>query len=159
MDPAHSSALKKRIKKLPRSRMVYPDARSDRLKYYFWRLYTPYHPFVRELLTGFGLIGSRKREEYLFGTIAPNALEDFIAHLSAQGFRRHLIAWREKGEIANLRFVRNFSHQYHLRIFDDGEVRGHYEYTPECYPILHLRRALIEDYRREFGDLFRGWMK
>jgi hypothetical protein len=46
--------------------------------------------------------------------------------------------------------VRDFRHQYHIRVFEDGEIRGHFEYTPECYPILHMKAVNQVDCRTEF---------
>lgn len=36
------------------------------------------------------------------------------------------------------------------RVFADGEVRGHYEYTPECAPLSHMKKIGMEDRRHEF---------
>jgi hypothetical protein len=136
---------------LPSSDMVYPEALTHRIKYYLWYLYTPYHPVIRDSVIGFGILRNRGRQSYLLGTIAPgHTIEGTVAHLVKQGYGYHRIAWEDDGEVVSLRYVENFTHQYHLRIFKDGEVRGHYEYTPECYPLLHLWDVGREERREDF---------
>lgn len=127
------------VQTLPSSEMVYPEAFKHRIKYYLWRVYGPYHPTVRDGVIALRLVKNHGRQPHLIGTIAPgHSVEDVAAHLVAQGYAFHRVAWEDSGEVVSLRRVENFTHQYHLRIFEDGEVRGHYEYTPECYPLLHL---------------------
>jgi hypothetical protein len=52
----------------------------------------------------------------------------------------------------------DFKHQYHLRVFKDGEVRGHYEYTPECHPIWHLQKVGQEPRREELLGFLGDWI-
>jgi hypothetical protein len=144
--------------------MVYPDSFGDRLKYFFWRLYTPLHPLVRDSLLVVG-IGSQSdtypggRQPYLLGTLAPGiSVQDFVSSMLAQGFGNHFIAWKDRGQIVSLRYMDDFKYQYHLRVFEDGEVRGHYEYTPECHPVLHMKMVGVpfeprrEEFMRFIGD-------
>jgi hypothetical protein len=131
--------------------MVFPESFNDRLKYFFWKLYTPYHPFIRETVFFLKLVAHTSHQDFVLGKIAPNqSMEEFIAFLIEQGFKRHSLAWKFPGEVVSLRYAENFSYQYHLRIFADGEIRGHYEYTPECKPISHLRAIGMEDRRHVF---------
>ena len=139
--------------------MAYPDSLQRKLQYVFWKVFTPAHPHVRDLLTSTGLVRRRGRQKYLFGKIAPHrTIESLVEHLIKHGWGKHFVAWREEGEIVGLRKVDGFERQYHLRIFDDGEVRGHYESTPECYPITHLLEAASEERREEFLALLDGWI-
>ena len=148
--PAHQEW----ISRLPQSEMVYPDSVVLRIKYYFRRVYGPYHPTVRDSIIYLSLIKNRGRQPFLLGTIAPGlSVEDFVAFLVEKGFAYHRVAWEDDGEIVSLRHVENFVYQYHVRIFEDREVRGHYEYTPECYPILHLWDVGRQDRREEFLEL------
>jgi len=143
------------IKHLPASQMVYPDTISHRIKYYLWRVYTPYHPFVRDSVTAIAPLRNRGRQPYLLGKVASHtSIEKFVAHLIDLGYAYHRVAWLDDGEVVSLRYVENFIFQYHVRIFEDGEVRGHYEYTPECYPFLHLLEIGHEDRREEFLEIF-----
>jgi hypothetical protein len=127
-------------------------------------VYAPVHPLVRTVAVRAGLsseyfVRSERtgRQPFLIGHIAPGAsVEDFVEHLVSQGFGNHFIAWLDQGEVASLRLVENFVYQYHVRIFEDGEVRGHYEFTPECHPIKHLRARgqehRLEAFRAFFGN-------
>lgn len=142
------------VKTLPRSEIVFPESFLDRLKYLFWRLYTPMHPYVRDILLAARVIQHTGRQEHLLGTLAPEEMiESITRYLVSQGYGNHFVAWRDKGEMVGLRRVENFEYQYHIRIFEDGEVRGHYEYTPECHPILHMCRAGREPRREAFLQL------
>lgn len=146
-----SETLRALVKALPASKMVRPSSFRDQLKYAFWMMYTPYHPRVRDTLTHFGLrdtlvrfkvIQHAGRQDFLLGTIAPGySVRDVVLHLVDQGFGNHFVAWKDDGEVVSLRYVENFSHQYHIRIFEDGEIRGHFEHTPECHPLKHLKEV------------------
>ena len=143
------------IKDLPRSKMRYPTRLRDRAKYVFWRAYTPLHPLVRNTSLALGVVKHTGRQNYPLGRIAPGlTLQDFVNYLVSQGFANHFVAWKDGGEVISLRRVENFTHQYHIRIFKDGEVRGHYEFTPECYPYAHLKAVGQEHHPEEFAKLF-----
>jgi len=85
-------------------------------------------------------------------------VEDFVEYLGTQGFFNHFIAWRDSGEIVSVRRPVSFEWQYHLRIFADGEVRGHYEYTPESHPVWHMREVGQEERREEFLEFLGDWI-
>ncbi len=153
-------------RRVPTSRVPYPLKPRHWLKYATWRVYGPVHPYVRNVAQRVGLssdhfVQSERtgRQPFLIGHLSPDTtIEVFIDHLVAHGFGAHCIAWLDKGEVASLRLVENFVYQYHIRIFEDGEVRGHYEFTPECHPIKHLR-ALEQQPRREvFRQFVRGFV-
>ncbi|MFA6459484.1 MAG: hypothetical protein WCV79_03795 [Candidatus Paceibacterota bacterium] len=139
------------VKTLPDSKMVFPDTLPEQVKYVFWRLYTPLHPMFRDMLLQLGIIEHSGRQNFLIGKVAPGqSIRDFVSHLVSLGYGNHFIAWIDQGEVAGLRYVRDFRHQYHIRVFEDGEIRGHFEYTPECYPILHMKAVNQVDCRTEF---------
>src|SRR3989344_1276881 len=143
------------IEKLPHSEMVYPDSLVHRIKYYMWYYYTPYHPTVRDSVIALSIIKNRGRQPFLLGTIAPHlSIEEFVSFLVENSYAYHRVAWEDEGEVVSLRRVNDFEFQYHLRIFEDREIRGHYEYTPECYPISHLWDVGREDRRGYFLQLF-----
>ncbi len=151
-------------KKLPTAVMGRPQSIGQMLKYAFWSVYTPLHPLVRSTAQFLGLRSnhfapdeSPGRQPYLIGHLAPGVTpESFAMYLVGKGFGNHFIAWRDRGEIVSLRKAEGFVYQYHVRVFVDGEVRGHYEYTPECYPIKHLwvidQEARRDDFLEMFGD-------
>ena len=145
------------IEKLPRSEMVYPDSLVHRIKYYLWYFYTPYHPKVRDGVLALSLIKNRGRQPYLLGTIAQHlSTEEFVALLVKKRYAYHRVAWEDDGEVVSVRRVQSFEHQYHIRVFEDREVRGHFEYTPECYPLAHLWDVGREDRRAEFLEELGG---
>lgn len=145
------TSLKAVIDALPISRVGYPASLWDRVKYYFFILYTPYHGFFRDALLVLRLIRHEGRHDFLFGKIAPHvSIEEFIRFLTARGYGNHFVAWKDKGELVSLRYAPDFTYQYHLRIFEDGEVRGHYEYTPESHCIWHIAEVGFEDRRDHF---------
>lgn len=139
--------------------MAYPQTKRDQLKYWFWRLYTPFHAPVRNTSLALGLVKHEGRQDFLLGTLNPTrSMRAFVSFLVEHGFGNHFIAWREEGELVSLRKAVGFKYQYHVRIFEDGEVRCHYEYTPECHPLLHLREIGVEDRTAEFKTLIQDWL-
>ena len=146
------------VRELPISRMVRPRHPAHRAKYLFWRIITPVHPKVRAVAERIGIRRERfvapdstGRQRFLIGMLAPGyTARDIAAHLIGQGYGNHFVAWQDDGQVLSLRLVEDFAHQYHLRVFEDGEIRGHYEYTPECYPIRHVRSIGQEDRREVF---------
>lgn len=141
-------------KTLPKSKMVFPSTVKDSLKYGFWSVYTPMHPFVRDLALAIGVVSHSGRQNFLIGKVAPGqTLEDVVDFLVSRSYGNHFVAWKDDGELVSLRKVVDFRRQYHIRIFDDGEIRGHFEYTPECYPILHFKAVDQRDCREEFISL------
>lgn len=146
--------LKQWIKKLPRSRMHYPQSYVAQAKYFFWRLITPIHPYVRDFLLRLRILRHEGRQNFLLGRVAKHtSVKEFISHLIEIGYGNHFVAWRDDGELASLRYVVSFMHQYHIRVFEDGEVRAHFEYTPECYPMWHMNEVDMESRREEFLSL------
>jgi hypothetical protein len=145
-----------REKDLPYSKMVFPKAVAGRLKYGFWRVYTPLHPIVRNCALALHIVAPpAERQNFLIGRIAPGiSVNEIVNFLISQGYGNHFIAWEDTGQVVSLRRVVGFERQYHVRIFEDGEIRGHYEYTPECYPILHYKAVDQEPRRDDFLQLF-----
>lgn len=154
-------ALQKWARSLPYSRILYPDALPDKLKYYVWLVLVPMHPYVRDTLDYFGVLKRRYarfrphgRQEYLLGTLAPTeTIESLGLYLVEQGYANHFIALKDEGEVVSLRYTPSFKHQYHIRIFHDREVRAHFEYTPECHPLWHDQGVDLEERRDYFLSL------
>lgn len=135
--------------------MEYPTNFIDQLKYWFWKVYTPLHPFVRDVSVYFGIVRhSVPRQNFLIGKLAPAySPRETSLSLVKHGFGNHFVAWKDEGELVSLRRTVGFKYQYHVRIFDDGEVRCHYEYTPECHPIWHILEVDIAHRREDFMQL------
>ena len=148
--------------------MVYPSAPHDQFKYWFWRVYARCYPLIRNVSYRLGIgklfinyfePGHTGRQEFLIGTLHPSrSAHDLALFLVERGYGNHFVAWKDAGELVSLRQTVGFERQYHLRIFKDGEIRCHYEYTPECHPLLHMARIGFEDRTPEFMDLLQGWI-
>jgi hypothetical protein len=143
---------------IPHSALPYPEDLWDRLKYFSWKIITPCHNGVRDALLRLGIIHHEGRQDFLLGKLAEDrTLADFLRYIHAVGFGNHFIAWEDDGQVVSLRKLVNFEWQYHLRIFDDGEIRGHYEYTPESHPLWHLNHVGREERRAEFSRILSDW--
>ncbi|MDE2038254.1 MAG: hypothetical protein KGI69_03480 [Patescibacteria group bacterium] len=145
-------------KSLPPSRLARPSTPRNMLKYAFWKAYAPLHPYVRDALLSLHVVRHDCRQRFLLGKLAPGVSPQALAdRLIAQGFGNHFVAWEDAGELVSLRKPDGFSHQYHIRIFDDGEVRGHYEYTTEYSPLMHYKAVRqeprTEEFRAFLGDM------
>jgi hypothetical protein len=141
-------------KSIPDSKIIPPDNFFDKFKYAFWRFFTPLHPFFRDGLLALGLLKHSGRQDFLIGYLSPiYKVEDAVKILIKNGYGNHFIAWIDDDEILGMRYVCNFKTQYHIRFFRDGEIRGHYEYTPECHPILHMKDIGVENRMNEFLSL------
>lgn len=124
---------------IPYSKIEFPRSFLDRGKYLFWRMITPFFPYIRNALTTSNIIPHVGRQPFLLGHITKGVrLEDFIHELIKIGYGNHFVAWRDSGELIGLRITDGFKYQYHLRVFANGAVHGHYEYTPEAHPFGHL---------------------
>jgi len=157
MSYATQSSIDVVRKNLPYSKMEYPEEVFDYCKYLFWRMYTPLHPYVRDIALSLGVVSHQGRQNFFIGTIAAHeTTQSVVNHLVARGYGNHFIAWKDEGEVVSLRRTVGFKYQYHLRIFEDGEIRGHYEYTPEYRPILHWKAVGQENRDEEFLKVLEG---
>lgn len=147
------------IEDLPRSRMIYPDTFLEKARYWFWHFYTPLHPYLRDLSISTRVIRHNERQPFLVGKLDPaRPVQEFVSHLIDQGFANHFVAWKDTDELVSLRRPDGFRRQYHVRIFTDGEVRCHYEYTPEYRPIQHLVRRGFEERSADFKEIVQDWV-
>ncbi len=101
-----------------------------------WLVIYPFHNPVRDLIVKLGW-KKPTRQPYRVGHLS-SGVELFRAFLEQRGFEWTSIAWKDKGEILSMRKIEGRIYQHHVRVFEDGEVRGHYEYTPESHMIQHL---------------------
>ncbi len=98
--------------------------------------------------------GVRNQQPYLLGHLKEGVTaETARRHLHTQGFFMNRVAYTDPGQVLSMRRLDDElpDRQYHLRIFDDGEVRGHYEYTPEDKPWKHLNEDILEKREHEFA--------
>ncbi|OGJ04307.1 hypothetical protein A3G06_02045 [Candidatus Nomurabacteria bacterium RIFCSPLOWO2_12_FULL_46_14] len=125
----------------------------DKIKQKIWHFAYKYFLVVQEDLLKRGIIHHNdKRQPYHLGWLASDkTLEDLKKHLHAKwGFGNHFVAWTDKGQVLSWRKLADFADQYHLRVFKDGEIRGHYELTPEAHPLAHLEGKGEVDKRGDF---------
>jgi len=124
----------------------------DKLKQKIWHfLYKFFSPAQKTFLKT-GLIWHKGRQKYHIGYLAPGkTLEELKEHLHKKwGFGNHFVAWGDEGQVLSWRKLIDFNHQYHLRVFEDGEIRGHFEYTPEGHPISHFDEKGESFHHKEF---------
>jgi hypothetical protein len=144
---------------IPDSVLPYPKGFRNRSKYVLWKAIYPVHGTGRDVLISLGILHHEGKQNYLLGHIAPGrSMEDFVQYLVERHIRNHFVALRDDDEVASLRRVVDFEHQYHLRIFKNGEVRGHFEYTPESHPKWHMKKVGQEARRADFLEMLGDWI-
>ncbi|OGI63438.1 hypothetical protein A2818_00740 [Candidatus Nomurabacteria bacterium RIFCSPHIGHO2_01_FULL_40_12] len=131
----------------------------DKIKQKIWHFIYKFFPTFQKLFLRWGLIwheGGRQR--YHIGWLPPGkTLQGLKKHLHSKwGFGNHFIAWGDKDQVLSWRKLADFEDQYHLRVFKDGEIRGHFEFTPEAHPIEHFEekgeQARKADFLKFLGD-------
>lgn len=125
----------------------------------FWNWTQPALMFARDLLIKLKLIKHDFRQPYILGYLKTNkTAEELVAHLANKGFRNHFFAWHDPGQKYSLRLRKNFKHQYHLRVFNDNEIRGHFELTPEAHPIQHMKDTGMQPKYEDFMEYLEDWV-
>jgi hypothetical protein len=131
---------------------------AEKLKQKIWDfIYGFFLPF-RKFLLRIGIIWHKKgRQKYHIGWLARGkTLEELEKHLHEKwGFGNHFIAWVDEDQVLSWRKLTDFQDQYHLRVYKDGEICGHFEFTPEAHPLEHLEekgeREAKEDFLKFLG--------
>lgn len=133
------------------------EERSERI---LWHFVTPVFPAIVNTLLKLHIIKHNCRQPFLIGKlIEGKTMGDLKEYLSANfGFGNHFIAWNDQGQLFSWRKRVNFEEQYHLRGFADGELRGHYEETPEAHPLKHILEHGETDRRDDFLNFMKGWI-
>ncbi|MEK7564439.1 MAG: hypothetical protein AAB510_02625 [Patescibacteria group bacterium] len=131
----------------------------DRLKYKAWHhIYRFFLPMQRTLLKWGIIHHDSSRQKYHIGYLRQGkTLEELKKHLhESWGFGNHFIAWTDTDQVLSWRKLDDFQDQYHLRVYSDGEIRGHYEFTPEAHPLEHLeekgKKGRKEEFLKFLGD-------
>ncbi len=125
----------------------------DRVKQKIWHFLYKFFPTLQKVLLKSGLVWHEKgRQRYHIGWLAPGrTLEDLKMHLHNKwGFGNHFVAWEDKSQVLSWRKLASFKDQYHLRVFSDGEIRGHFEFTPEAHPLEHFEEKGEQERRADF---------
>ena len=123
----------------------------------FWSLAYPVWP---KIIRGWEKLGFHKfRQRFLIGHLNANFnKENLEKMLYEQGFENAIIAWCDPGEVLSMRKINDEIYQYHIRLFIDGEIRAHYEYSPEAKPIDHIRETFFKPETEFFKDLLGGYL-
>jgi len=133
----------------------------NRIKQKMWDfIYTFFLP-VRKFLLSKGIIWHRKgRQKYHIGWLAPGkTLEELKLHLHTKwGFGNHFIAWIDENQVLSWRKLTDFEDQYHLRIYKDGEICGHFEFTPEAHPLEHMEEKGEMNKKEDFLKFLDGFV-
>lgn len=125
----------------------------DKLKYRSWHhIYGFFLPAQRALLQWGIIHHDNKRQKYHVGWLAKGkTLNRLKKHLHEKwGFGNHFVAWTDKDQVLSWRKIADFDDQYHLRVYKDGEIRGHYEFTPEAHPLEHLEEKGEREAKTDF---------
>lgn len=131
----------------------------DKVKLKVWHFIYSFFLPVQRFLLKIGIIRHEvKRQKYHIGWLAPGkTLEDLKLHLHSKwGFGNHFVAWTDTGQVLSWRKLTDFQDQYHLRVYKDGEICGHFEFTPESHPLEHIEEKgevdKTEDFLNFLGD-------
>lgn len=73
--------------------------------------------------------------------------------LSGKGYTKSILAWKDTGEILNMRLLDKEKFQYHIRLFSDGQIRAHHEFSPEANPWAHIKAKRFERENSYFENL------
>lgn len=125
----------------------------DSLKQKMWNFIYSFFLPARSFLMKLGIVWHKKgRQRYHLGWLAPGKnLEQLKQHLHANwGFGNHFIAWVDEDQVLSWRKLLDFEEQYHLRVYKDGEIRGHFESTPEAHPFGHMEEKGETEKREDF---------
>jgi len=140
--------------------MSKPPKFLERLKYYFWRFFLfPIFPYLRNALLKMKIIFHEGRQPWHVGFLKNKSkIEDLKFFLESKGFILNRIAWVDSGEILSMRLFDGHKFQYHIRVFKDGEIRAHYEQTPEMHPFGHFFENIFEPRTNEFKKILTDWV-
>lgn len=122
-----------------------------------WKIiYFIYPPFLR-ILEAFHF--HQTRQDFLLGfknkKYSSTDLKNFLLQ---QGFSTAVLAWKDPGEVFGLRLIDKKVFQHHIRLFSDGEIRGHYEYSSEGNSFGHIFNVGFRDDRDFFKSLLGDYL-
>ena len=123
----------------------------DKTKQKIWRHIYKHFPAIQKFFLKLGF-HKKGRQKYHIGWLAPGkTLEELKKYLHEEwGFGNHFIAWTDDDQVLSWRKLVDFQDQYHLRIYKDGEICGHFEFTPEAHPIEHMEEKGEQERKMDF---------
>ncbi len=111
----------------------------EKTKNIFWQAIEPLFPTIRDIWIRLGFMKQPPRQNFHYGYVKAGVTITQVRQLLKQhGFSHDYIAWVDPDEVLNMRKIVNIIYQYHVRLFSDGEVRAHHEYTGESHCFKHL---------------------
>ena len=115
---------------------------------------------IQKKLVDWKLVKHKGRQRYHVGWLAPGKkLEDLRFHLHSQwGFGNHFVSFTDDEQVLNWRKITADGMQYHLRVFRDGEMRGHFETMPEGHFFKHFKSIGIREAKAEFVKFLGDFM-
>ncbi len=119
------------------------------------------YPYFRDGILFFGLWKHSGRQQFHVGTLSPGRTPaELLECLRDLGFENDALAWVDDGEIVSVRkrFGKGRRFQHHIRLFGDGELRGHKEYSPEFAPVKHILEVGFEPAEAHFEHVIAGMM-
>ncbi|MES2087965.1 MAG: hypothetical protein V4467_03140 [Patescibacteria group bacterium] len=124
---------------------------------FFWNIaYRVWPPCIR---TAEKLGFHNFRQKFLLGRLNSQFNKSELAKLLyAAGFEAAVIAWHDPGQVLSMRKIDSEIYQYHLRLFVDGEIRAHYEYSPESHPLSHFLEARFEPRTEIFKEFLGNYL-
>ncbi len=124
----------------------------------FWNLIYKIYPPILRILEKCRFHASR--QDFLVGHVeSTDHIKQLEYHLIQQWYEKVILAWMDPGEILSMRKLDNKIYQYHIRIFDDREVRWHYEYASEGSPIRHVLEIWFQDKSSYFRELLKDFLQ
>ncbi|MFH1218383.1 MAG: hypothetical protein V1679_00905 [Candidatus Peregrinibacteria bacterium] len=123
----------------------------------FWYFVYTFWPRV---LRTYEVFFHHHRQKFLIGHLIPQkTANDLKKHLTKHGFEHAIISLKDPGEVLAMRKREGKEFQYHIRLFNDNEIRAHYEYAPEAHPITHSFNVRQERKEEYFKELLNGYLK
>jgi len=130
-----------------------------------WKFGYFIYPYARRFVLRSGLIKHTRRQPFRIGWIG-GKIDDVKKHLKKEGYEDDPLAWVDPGEFISMRIRINRKSQpdkegkfqYHIRVFNDGEVKAHYEYAPEGNPLYHYYEHIFRPRRNYFRKLLKNFL-
>ncbi len=121
----------------------------------FWKLTHRCYPSLRDFLLLARIIKHDGRQEYPIGFLKNGFDRKNVREiLENHGFEPAVCAWIDDAEILSMR-KEDGKHQYHVRLFSDNELRGHYEYSPEGNLWGHLKGHVFKPADEHFREILK----
>lgn len=96
-------------------------------------------PWLRKKFWFLRTLRYKGREDYIIWNLCDSiSIAEAKTALEKLWFQEYAVAWIDIWEVLGMRKNDWFEYQYHIRLFNDGEVRWHYELTPEYARFRHF---------------------